>query len=280
MEIFKEIEPLRAYLRDHKEAGESIGLVPTMGALHPGHLSLIEASKKETQTTVCSIFINPTQFNNPADLANYPRSMTSDLATLDAAGCHVVFSPSTEEMYSDPKAIHFDFGNLDKKLEGEFRPGHFSGVALAVSKLFNIVRPHIAFFGQKDFQQFKIISKLNEELKFDIALRCIPIFREADGLAMSSRNLRLDADQRQRAVVLYESLLFAKEMIARGKTFDSIINDVRELFKHAGAKLEYLAWTDTENLNPVKSVNQADHSILLIAGYVGDVRLIDNMTIS
>src|ERR1043165_7630788 len=187
MEIFKEIQSLKAFL-SQKRNSVSIGLVPTMGALHAGHLSLIEASKRENQLTVCSIFVNPAQFNNAKDLEKYPRTLERDLGMLEKAGCDVVFAPDAKMMYEAEPMIKFDFGDLDKILEGEFRPGHFSGVALVVSKFFHIIKPTVAYFGQKDFQQFKVIEKLVKELKFDLQLKPMPIFRESDGLAMSSRN--------------------------------------------------------------------------------------------
>ncbi|MFM7487147.1 MAG: 4-phosphopantoate--beta-alanine ligase, partial [Cytophagales bacterium] len=160
MRLFEKIKQLRSFLWTQKAAGKSIGLVPTMGALHGGHLHLIASSKAENDITVCSVYVNPTQFNNSADLANYPRTLAKDQQLLAESGCDVMFAPSNQEMYQLPSQLKFDFGSLDKTLEGEFRPGHFSGVALVVSKLFNIVQPHRAYFGQKDYQQFKVIIKL------------------------------------------------------------------------------------------------------------------------
>mgnify|MGYP002787668266 FL=1 len=171
MRVFKEIQPLRAYLKQIRASAKSIGFVPTMGALHSGHLSLIQASKKDNPITVSSIYVNPAQFNNPKDLAKYPRTLAEDLAMLENEGCEVVFAPSNEEMYATTPTLRFDFGGLDQILEGQYRPGHFSGVALVVAKLFNIVQPQVAYFGQKDFQQVKIIERLVEELKFDLHLR-------------------------------------------------------------------------------------------------------------
>src|SRR5688500_4628457 len=196
MEIFKQIAPLQAYLKHLKLSGKSVGLVPTMGALHAGHISLINASKAENDVTVGSIFVNPIQFNNQNDLLKYPRTLNKDIELLEEAGCNVLFSPENTEMYPERSTVTLDFGPLDKIMEGEFRPGHFSGVALVVSKLFNIVKPDHAYFGQKDWQQFAIIQKLTEELNFDVSLRSIATLRESDGLALSSRNLRLDSEQR------------------------------------------------------------------------------------
>lgn len=278
MVIFKEIEPLIAYLSDKRAQGLTIGLVPTMGALHQGHLELIKASKKGNSVTVCSIFVNPTQFNNSSDLEKYPRTAKLDIEHLKSIGCDVLFHPERETMYPKLSTIKFDFANLDKVFEGEFRPGHFSGVALVVSKLFNIVNPNRAYFGQKDFQQFKIISRLIEELQFNIELICFPTQREPDGLAMSSRNLRLNVEERKSALVFYRSLLFAREALLKGIDLKSVQTKVREMCsQEPRVRLEYFALADTENLNLLESVKQSTPSILLMAGFVGEIRLIDNM---
>jgi len=278
MRVFKEIKPIKAFLKD-KWNIIPIGLVPTMGALHAGHLSLIRASKAENQLTICSIFVNPTQFNNAKDLEKYPRDLDRDLNLLEQVGCDIVFAPDRSEMYQNTSSIKFDFGQLDKILEGKFRPGHFSGVALVVSKLFHIIQPTIAYFGQKDFQQFMIIEKLVDELKFDIQLKRMPVFREQDGLAMSSRNMRLNKLERQKAIVLYESLNAAKNLLAQGEP----LLRAKELVKHkwesmAGVKLDYFELADSENLNLLEAVT--GKSVLLIAGFVGEVRLIDNLLLN
>lgn len=278
MVIFKEIEPLKAFLDNKRGRDLSIGLVPTMGALHPGHLELVKASKKVNSLAVCSIFVNPTQFNNPSDLEKYPRSLDKDIELLNSVGCDVLFFPDKKEMYQKPSTIKFDFGQLDKVLEGEFRPGHFSGVALVVSKLFNIVNPTRAYFGQKDFQQFKIINRLVEELHFNIELICFPTLREADGLAMSSRNLRLTDDQRKTALIFYKALIFATTEIKKGTDLKFIKEKVSKMcLLENDVRLEYLEFADAENLNLLENVTHANQSILLIAGFVGEIRLIDNM---
>ena len=278
MVIFKEIGPLKAFLADKTSQGLSIGLVPTMGALHHGHLELVMASKKANSITVCSIFVNPTQFNNPSDLEKYPRTAQRDITNLDSVGCDVLFHPEKEVMYQKPSTIKFDFGKLDKVFEGEFRPGHFSGVALVVSKLFNIVNPDKAYFGQKDFQQFKIISRLVEELQFNIELICFPTLREPDGLAMSSRNLRLNVEERKSALFFYRALQFAKTELLKGTDLKSVQTKVREMCSlEPRVRLEYFELADTENLNLLESVKQPTPSILLVAGFVGEIRLIDNM---
>jgi len=278
MEIFKEIEPLKAFLRQQKIATRSLGFVPTMGALHQGHLSLIKASRVENALTICSIYVNPAQFNNLSDLAKYPRTLDQDIERLRKTGCDVLFCPDNSEMYSSESQIKFDFGILDKVMEGRYRPGHFSGVALVVSKLFHIVSPDKAYFGQKDFQQFKIIEKLVEELKFDITLRCMPIEREPDGLAMSSRNVRLSAEQRKKAIIFYDSLKETRELLEKGNSMQNVRQVIKNKFENSNeVRLEYLELADVSNLSPQENVSDKINPILLIAGYVGEVRLIDNL---
>jgi len=278
MQVFKEIQPLKAFLKD-KWNVLSIGMVPTMGALHIGHLSLIKASKGENQLTICTIFVNPAQFNNAIDLQKYPRNLDRDLEMLANVQCDVVFAPDIKEMYAQKFTVQFDFGQLDKILEGKFRPGHFSGVALVVSKLFHIVKPSIAYFGQKDFQQFKVIQKLVDELKFDLQLKQMPIFREADGLAMSSRNTRLGEADRKKAIIFYESLLMAKKLLMQGQSIFQVKEVVKQKCESVeGVKLDYFELADSENLNLLEAVS--DKSVLLIAGFVGEVRLIDNLLLN
>ena len=280
MQIFTKIEALRAFLSQKRAQKQTIGLVPTMGALHAGHLFLVESSKAENQLTVSTIYINPTQFNNANDLEKYPRSIESDMALLEKGGCDALFYPDNHEMYGKTSTVQFEFGHLNKILEGESRPGHFSGVALVVSKLFNIVQPDVAYFGQKDFQQFKILSRLVEELKFGVRLRCIPTLREPDGLAMSSRNLRLNGTERKKAIILFQSLSYAKEAIEQGKALPRIKENIRTKWKNEkGIKLDYFEVADKENLIVLDNVKDANSSIVLIAGFVGEVRLIDNMMV-
>jgi pantoate--beta-alanine ligase len=279
MEIFKEIEPLRAYLSTKRNQHLSIGLVPTMGALHQGHLELVRASRRVNDLTVCTIYINPTQFNNSSDLDKYPRTFENDKKLLLSAGCDVLFMPDNGEMYQQPTELRFDFGYLDKILEGEFRPGHFSGVALVVSKLFNITKPHRAYFGQKDFQQFMVISKLVEELLFDIELSLVPIVREEDGLAMSSRNQRLKGADRTNATVFYQALLMASQLLQNGEPLESVKTKVKDKCESLPRiKLEYIELANAENLKPATFVSSK--TILLIAGYGGEVRLIDNLLLA
>ncbi len=278
MEIFKEVEPIKAFLDfKRRNSVHSIGLVPTMGALHKGHLELIKSSKKENDLTVSTVYINPTQFNNPLDLEKYPRTFEQDVALLNQAGCDVLFFPSNEVMYSMANPIKIDFGELDKILEGKFRPGHFSGVGLVVSKLFNIIQPTKAYFGQKDYQQFQVISSLVEQLMFPVKLECVPTVREEDGLAMSSRNLRLTPEMRLKALILYKSLMFAKDLLLKGIEMTIVREKTIELFEHSQVKLEYIELASRKNLIPLNFVLDPKDSVLLISGYVGEVRLIDNI---
>jgi pantoate--beta-alanine ligase len=279
MQIFKDIGPLKLHLQQKRKKGFSHGLVPTMGALHEGHLSLIRASKALADVTVCSLFVNPTQFNNPIDLEKYPRTLEKDISLLESAGCDVLFAPETSAMYERPGVIHFDFGDLDKVLEGKFRPGHFSGVATIVSKLFHIVDPDHAFFGQKDYQQLQIVSRLVEELKFNVQIHGVPIMREPSGLAMSSRNQRLTDEEKKRALILHESLSDAKSRLLAGKPWPEVQKHIVEkINKTNDLQLEYFELTHRNDLTNTKDVGIGD-GILLTACFVGSVRLIDNMFI-
>ena len=278
MQIFKQIAPLKAHLTHLKRQGKSLGLVPTMGALHEGHISLFKACNKENDITVGSIFVNPIQFNNPNDLIKYPRSIEKDTHLLESAGCHVLFVPDNDEMYPAKPTLTLDFGHLDKVMEGKFRPGHFSGVALVVSKLFNIVQPDHAYFGQKDWQQFAIIQKLSEELNFNLSVHSVETQREKDGLALSSRNLRLTSEQRPRANVFYKALLGAKAALRKGDAMNIVKANAQEMVEsYPQARLEYIELADSQNLNLLENVEQSTRPIICIAGYIGEVRLIDNM---
>lgn len=278
MQIFREIPPLKAFLVENRRLGHSIGFVPTMGALHEGHLSIIRASGKENPVTVCSIFINPAQFNNQADLEKYPRTLETDISFLEKAGCDVLFCPEVSIMYGSESVIQFDFGQLDKVMEGKFRPGHFSGVALVVSKLFHIVEPDIAYLGQKDWQQFAIVRKLTEDLKFNLQLKWVPTVREENGLAMSSRNMRLTSAQKEKASIICHSLNEARLLLKKNIPIAEVKNKITSLFQNdPEIKLEYFEVADSENLMPLIHVEQSAAPILCMAVYVGEIRLIDNM---
>jgi pantoate--beta-alanine ligase len=278
LEIIKTQSALSNHLESFREKGLSIGLIPTMGALHQGHISLIEQAKINCNITVVSIFVNPTQFNNPEDLLQYPKPINQDMLILQNAGCNFLFLPEVDEMYHDNENWDYEVGFIDKVLEGEFRPGHYKGVTQIVFKLFDLVKPDIAFFGQKDYQQFLVIQKMTADLELGIKLVACPIIREADGLAMSSRNVRLNTLERVKALVIYQSLLFIKKNYQnysieelKEKALEFYSNDVE-------VKLEYFKICDQKTLAD-KLVKDNKGAIVLVACFVGEVRLIDNMMI-
>ncbi|UII27842.1 pantoate--beta-alanine ligase [Fulvivirga maritima] len=276
MEVFKEIFPLQSYLQEHRKSGKSIGLVPTMGALHKGHLSLINEAIAEADVVVCSVFVNPTQFNNAADLDKYPRTLEDDLKLLEAAGCSAVFCPSVDEMYATLPVVKFDFGNLEKVMEGSFRPGHFNGVGIVVSKLFNIVNPDFAYFGQKDLQQYVIIAQMVSDLSFSVKLRRVPVFREASGLAMSSRNRRLSDAAKEQATSLYKALQLCKEYLHNGTDLDKLKRDAWKVMEENGVQVEYLEIVEPATLEPIENISAHKSVAICIAAYIEGVRLIDN----
>ena len=231
MQIFNTISSLQNFLNSERIKGKSISFVPTMGALHTGHLSLIEASKKQNDLTVCSIFVNPTQFNNAHDLSVYPRTLEADCQMLESIGCDAVFAPSAEEMYPQLPQIKFDFGDLERVMEGQFRPGHFNGVGIVVSKLFNIVQPDNAYFGQKDLQQCAIVNRLVKDLSFSLILNICPTQRETDGLAMSSRNRNLSPEQRNDAPHIYKALQKAADLLRKNKSSEAVKTFVKQYFE-------------------------------------------------
>ncbi len=279
MQIFHSIKSLQVFLKSERLAGKSVGLVPTMGALHKGHLSLIEASNQQNQLTVCSIFVNPTQFNNAQDLAVYPRTLDADCQMLESAGCHAVFAPSVDEMYPQLPNLKFDFGDLERVMEGKFRPGHFNGVGVVVSKLFNIIQPDNAYFGQKDLQQCAVINRLVKDLSFALTLNICPTQRESDGLAMSSRNRNLSAEQRNLAPEIYKSLQQACNLLKNKKSGEETKKFVAEyLSKVEGIDLEYFEISDFETLQPINELLEGQ-TALCIAAFMGKTRLIDNVII-
>ncbi len=279
MEVFNQIEPIQEYLRTQRLMQKSIGLVPTMGALHQGHLSLLGACKRDNDISVCSIFVNPTQFNNPEDLKLYPRHWDKDLSILEQEGCDAVFLPGEEEMYRENPRMSLHFGMLEEVMEGKFRPGHFNGVGLVVSKLFHILSPDKAYFGQKDLQQFAIIRQLVTDMSFQIELICEPIVREADGLAMSSRNMRLNPEERQTATALYASLKRGASALLAGDDPGKIKIDNMQWLEKQGVVPEYFEIVDSETLKPVMNHFEKKLVALCVAGNVGPVRLIDNILI-
>lgn len=268
---------LQQYLNGERAAGKKIGLVPTMGALHAGHLSLIGIAQQQCDVVVCSIFVNPTQFNDPKDLEKYPRPITSDIEKLEATGCDILFNPEVNEMYAGHENWHLNIGQLENLLEGAARPGHYQGVTQVVSKLFNIVNPNVAFFGQKDYQQFLVISKMVELLSMQVKLVMCPIQREADGLAMSSRNVHLSASDHRHALVLSQTLNSVKEnyvsdnITGLKETAEQIIEAEPDV------ELSYFEIADAETLLP--AAPETRHVIALVAAKVGSTRLIDNIII-
>jgi pantoate--beta-alanine ligase len=271
------IAEIQALISQFKSEGKKIGFVPTMGALHQGHLSLVATAKEKVDVVVCSIYVNPTQFNNQDDLKQYPRNIAADKDLLKENGCDVLFLPSDEVMYAGRNTIKFEFGDLDRVMEGKFRPGHFSGVALIVSKFFNIVLPDFAFFGQKDLQQLTIIKKLVEELFFNIEIVPVPIKREPHGLAMSSRNERLTKEEREGAKIFHNALTEAKSILKEKQSAAEAKSKVESQFKNHKAELEYFEIVSDKDLLPKSENYLAPDTVLCIAGFIGNVRLIDNM---
>lgn len=262
------------------QSGKTIGFVPTMGALHEGHLDLVKKSKKECDITVASIFVNPTQFNNPEDFAKYPITLEPDLKQLEAEGADFVFLPETSTIYPEKPVLTLNFGELEHVLEGEFRPGHFNGVGIVVSKLFHIIKPDKAFFGQKDLQQVAVIKQLIRDLSFSLELVVVPTRREIDGLAMSSRNLRLNPRERKQALILYWSLTKAKDELLAGKPWLEVRNQIRQDFQETSlARLEYFELVHPEYFTRYETFETDQKSSICVAAYLGSVRLIDNLPI-
>jgi len=283
MEIFHESEQLIRYVLQAKSKGQEVGFVPTMGALHNGHFSLVQIAKSECDLTVASIYVNPTQFDNKSDLARYPRTLAQDCELLEKQGCDVVFAPSDEEMY--PEGVQYvrstiSFGSLERVMEGKYRKGHFHGVGLVVSKLFHIVQPDIAFFGQKDLQQFAIIQQMVNDFSFRVKLRRCPIVREQDGLAMSSRNRLLNERERFIASKLYESLTLAKQMLIDHVSLNEVKDAaIAEICKHKDFKIEYFEIVEAKNLQTIDTWDSKMSIAICVAAHLGNVRLIDNIII-
>lgn len=280
MLIFTKIVDLRAFVRQIKSLNQSLGFVPTMGALHNGHISLIEASQKNCQITICSIFVNPTQFNDKKDLERYPRTPDKDIQLLKKANCNALFLPDAEEIYpKTEEKINFDFGNLDKLLEGKYRPGHFNGVAQVVKRLFELVTPNKAFFGSKDFQQVLIVKSLVNKLNLNINIISCPILREPDGLAMSSRNTLLTKKEREIAGRIPKIMQAAKEIIINKNITEAKQFVISEVSKEPLMNLDYFEICNPETLENIAYLKSNEKMVALIAIFVGKIRLIDNLII-
>lgn len=280
MELIESLNSLREKISSLKISNQKIGFVPTMGALHSGHIALVEQALRECDFVICSIFVNPAQFNNPDDLEKYPRTISDDKDLLEQSGCHALFIPSVGIMYPKYTFTAFQFGSLETVMEGAFRPGHFSGVALIVSKLFNLVQPDLAFFGQKDWQQVQIINCLIRDLNFPIELRIVETIRDENGLALSSRNQRLTEQGRINASRLFQILKQGKQMLLVGKspsqTKQKLLEELRE---DKFLDLEYLTIANSITLQEVKENNQNNELVICIAAYIEGVRLIDNILV-
>ncbi|MGN0032714.1 MAG: pantoate--beta-alanine ligase [Candidatus Limimorpha sp.] len=279
MQVFNYISDLQSFLKSKRDSGYTIGLVPTMGALHDGHLSLIKRAKKENDIVVASVFVNPVQFNNPVDLEKYPRTPEKDVSLLDSVGCDVVFMPSVEEMYPIKVEEHYDFGEIERVMEGACRPGHFNGVGIVVHKLFDIVQADKAYFGEKDFQQQAIIRKLVNDYNIRIEIVPCDIVRESDGLAMSSRNMRLNNEERAIAPMIFKIL---QDTVTKYKTMSPDEMKQYALKKYSEIKefdVEYVEIADETTLQSIRNWSDSEHARIFVALQLGQVRLIDNLRI-
>ena len=276
MLVIDNIKDIRKVLNSYKLKNKSIGLIPTMGALHDGHISLVEKSNEINDISVCSIFINPTQFNKIEDFDNYPSTIKNDIKVLKESDCDIIFLPSINEVYSEKSVLKFDFGTLENGMEGTNRPGHFNGVGLVVSKLFNIIEPNSAFFGQKDFQQLAVIKQLVIDLSFDIDIHSCETYREESGLAMSSRNKRLNEEELKEAAKIHQSLKLAEKLI-KGKEKIDVKNEIVKFFDHTSISLEYFEIADKKTLQPINDYSNPEQIVICIAAFLGNVRLIDNI---
>lgn len=277
MEIVKSITLLDDVLNAFRKKGKTIGLVPTMGALHEGHAALVKRCVAENDIAVVSVFVNPTQFNNPEDLRLYPRTLDADCALLEKLGVDVVFAPDVDEMYPEPDTRVFDFGMLDKVMEGRFRPGHFNGVAQIVSKLFYAVKPDKAYFGEKDFQQLAIVREMVKQLQIPVEIVAVPIVREESGLALSSRNMRLTPQQRETASEIFKTLKMSVDMISKQSVEDTEKFVVDRINNHEALNVEYFEIVDGNTLQRITDWNDSPYVVGCIAVFCGEVRLIDNI---
>lgn len=279
MKVITSSEELKKALLPHYDSKKSIGLVPTMGALHQGHLSLVEKATSENEITVISIFVNPTQFNDPEDLKKYPRTLEADLALLEKANVDIVFAPTVEDVYPTKDTRTFSYPPLDEVMEGKARPGHFNGVCQIVSKLFTLTNPTRAYFGEKDFQQLAIIREMVRTYPFQIEIVGCPIMREIDGLAMSSRNMRLTPIQRTQALNISKTLFSAKEKVDTYTLPSLKVWVENEIKSSEGLDLDYFEIVDGNTLQPIENWQDASYIVGCITVFCGEVRLIDNITL-
>ncbi|MFI5158289.1 MAG: pantoate--beta-alanine ligase [Sphingobacteriales bacterium] len=278
MRVFTTTQAIQQYLAELRNKGLSAGFVATMGALHQGHLSLIQQAKKDNDVVICSIFVNPTQFNDPADLEKYPRPIALDTQMLEHSGCDILFNPEVSEMYADNEHWHLALGEIEHLLEGKFRPGHYQGVTQVVYKLFSIIKPDTAYFGQKDYQQFMVITKMVELLNLPVKLVMCPILREDDGLAMSSRNIHLTAEDRLHSLILSKTLNWVKGNFDNNNIV-GLQNKAAEVINaEDGVSLEYFELADRNSLHPANKATK--NVVALVAARVGKTRLIDNILIN
>lgn len=277
MEICYTIAALNQYLTQFKTSNKAIGFVPTMGALHKGHISLIEQAVNQNDIVVCSIFVNPIQFNNVTDYEKYPKTIDKDVQMLEQANCTVVFVPENNEIYPKLPDTKYDFGMLDKVMEAQYRPGHFNGVAIVVKRLFDIVKADKAYFGLKDYQQLQVVKKLCDIENIDIEIVPCNIIREKDGLAMSSRNMRLNIEERQAATVISICLHYAKSQYPKVQVEDLKKQLIAQINQTPFMRVEYVEFADAATLQPIQDKSQSASPMLFIAAYCGEVRLIDNM---
>ena len=277
MKLIRTIKELQAELDTYKKQGKKIGLVPTMGALHAGHASLVKRSVSENSATVVSVFVNPTQFNDKNDLIKYPRNLDADCQLLEEVGATFVFAPAVEEMYPEPDTRQFNFAPLDTVMEGAFRPGHFNGVAQIVPKLFDAVQPDNAYFGEKDFQQLAIIRAMVKQLGYTLHIVGCPIVRETDGLALSSRNARLSKEEREIALNISQTLFKSRTFAASHSLEETVKFVENSIAAVDGLRLEYFQIVDGNTLQPVSNWEDSDYIVGCITVFCGEVRLIDNI---
>ena len=277
MKIVNSIKELKRYLADEKQNNKRIGFVPTMGALHSGHLSLVKRCVAENDVCVVSVFVNPTQFNDKNDLVTYPRTLEKDCALLEPAGANYVFAPSEQEMYPEPDTRKFDFGTVSAVMEGARRPGHFNGVAQVVSRLFEIVEPDNAYFGEKDFQQIAVIRAMVKQLNMPVKVNDCPIIREADDLALSSRNVRLTPEQRQKAPLIARTLKESTTFVPGKSVQDVIDYVVNTINADPVMRVEYFEIVDGDTMESIKDWSDSSYAVGCITVYCGEVRLIDNI---